>query len=113
METKIRKFIKNTPEDNIKDFLFGYNLDFPDDFEWKAKNKNYHNQVFSSIRNYEDDKKQNLFNDIERVHWMSDELGQNALCSVVGSDESFLDQKSDHARSLWVYSSHPDKFRTA
>ena len=62
METKIRKFIKNTPEDNIKDFLFGYNLEFPDDFEWKAKSKNYHNQLFSSIRNYEDDKKQNLFN---------------------------------------------------
>lgn len=113
METKIRKFIKNTPEDNIKDFLFGYNLEFPDDFEWKAKSKNYHNQLFSSIRNYEDDKKQNLFNDIERVHGMSDELGQNALCSVVGNDEIFLDQKSDHARSLWVYSNHPDKFRTA
>jgi hypothetical protein len=104
METKIRKFIRNIPEDNVKDFLIGYNLEFPDDFEWKAKSKNYHNQLFSSIRNHEDDKKQNLFNGIERVHGMSDELGQNALCCVVGNNEIFLDQKSDHARSLWVYS---------
>lgn len=111
METKIRKFIKHTPEDNIKDFLMSYNLNFPDNFKWQNNGQKYCNSIFSSIWN--SDKNQDLFESIERIHNMSDELGQSALCAVIGGNDNFLNQKGEHARSLWVYSNHPEKFKTA
>ena len=113
METKIRKLIRNISEDKLRSFLINYNLDLPENFTWECKSKNYYNILCASIWNYEDDNKQNLFDSIERIYDMSDELGQNALCAVICNNETFLDQKSDYARSLWVYLNHPDKFRTA
>ena len=45
METKIRKFIKHTPENNIKDFLMSYDLDFPDNFKWQNNGQKYCNSI--------------------------------------------------------------------
>ena len=113
MELKIKKLIRNTPEENLQDFLITHNLNLPDDFEWEIKNKNYHNHLFASIWNFDDLKKQDLFDGIERVHNMSDELGQSALCAVIGNHATFLSQKGEYARSLWVYMNHPENFRIA
>ena len=113
METKIRKFIRNTPEDNLKTFLINFNLDLPEDFKWLNSSKHYHNLLFTSICNCKDDQKQNLFESIERIHNMEDELGQAALCAMVGRNDNFLDLKSEYARSIWVYINHPEKFKKA
>jgi len=114
METKVKKFIRNTPEEDLKNFLVGNDIiEVSDNFKWDGKSKKYHNDLFCFIWNCEDGKKQNLFDTIDRVHGMSDELGQNALCCVIGANKDFLDQKSDHARSLWAYTNHPEKFKTA
>jgi len=114
METKVKKFIRHTPEEDLKNFLIDNDIiEVSDNFKWDGKNRKYHENLFGFIWNCEDSKKQNLFDTIERVHGMIDEPGQNALRCVVGGDEIFLDQKSDHARGLWVYTNHPEKFKTA
>lgn len=113
METKIRKFIRNTPEDNLKAFLINFDLNLPEDFKWHSKNKNYFNDLFTSIWDCNDNQKQDLFDGIERIHNMNDELGQNALCAVVASNDNFLNLKGEYARTIWVYTNHPEKFKIA
>ena len=114
METKVKKFIRNTPEEDLKNFLISNDfIEVPEDFKWDGKNRKYHASLFGMVWGCEDAKKQNLFDTIDRVHGMSDELGQNALCSIAGNDEIFLDQKGEYARGLYMHQKFPDKFRTA
>ena len=114
METKVKKFIRNTPEEDLKNFLISNDfIEVPEDFKWDGKNRKYHSSLFGMVWGCEDAKKQNLFDTIDRVHGMSDELGQNALCSIAGNDDLFLDQKGEYARGLYMHQKFPDKFRTA
>ena len=114
METKVKKFIRNTPEEDLKNFLISNDfIEVPEDFKWDGKNRKYHASLFGMVWGCEDAKKQNLFDTIDRVHGMSDELGQNALCSIAGNDEIFLDQKGEYARGLYMHQKFPEKFRTA
>ena len=62
---------------------------------------------------FEDNKKQNLFDTIDRVHGMSDELGQNALSNIASKDEAFLNREGGYARGLYMHQNFPEKFRTA
>jgi hypothetical protein len=114
METKVKKFIRNTPEEDLKNFLISNDfIEVPEDFNWDGKNRKYHASLFGMVWGCEDAKKQNLFDTIDRVHGMSDELGQNALCSIAGNDKIFLDQKGEYARGLYMHQKFPEKFRTA
>lgn len=114
METKIKRFIRNTPENDLKAFLIDDNfIEIPEDFKWDNKNKKYHASLFDIVWNCEEVKKQNLFDIIDRVNSMSDESGQNALCSLIGENTDFLEKKSDQARCLWVHKNYPEKFKIA
>ncbi len=113
MQNKIKKLISQTPAENLKPFLDSYNLDLPQDFNWQNDSRKYHSQLFNSIWNAHEDHKSTLFELIERIHEMVDELGQAALHAEVGSNDTFLSLKSEHARCLWVLQHHPDKFHKA
>lgn len=115
MQAKIKKFIRNTPEEDLKPFLDGYDLDLPKDFKWQKDSKKYHPQLFNSIWNVKDEHQPNLFEIIERIHEMIDELGQAALQSqpLIASNDNFHNLKSDHARCLWAIQNHPLEFQKA
>lgn len=115
MQTKIKKFIRNTPEEDLKLFLDGYELNLPDDFKWQKDSKKYQSHLFDSIWSVKDEHKPNLFEIIERIHEMVDELGQAALQSqtIISSNDNFLERKSDHARCLWAIQNHPLEFQKA
>jgi hypothetical protein len=115
MQAKIKKFIRNTPEEDLKPFLDGYGLDLPKDFKWQKDSKKYHSQLFNSIWNVKDEHQPNLFEIIERIHEMIDELGQAALQSqpLIASNDNFHNLKSDHARCLWAIQNHPLEFQKA
>ena len=115
MQAKIKKFIRNTPEEDLKPFLDGYDLDLPKDFKWQKDSKKYHPQLFNSIWNVKDEHQPNLFEIIERIHEMIDELGQAALQSqpIIASNDNFHNLKSDHARCLWAIQNHPLEFQKA
>ena len=96
MQTKIKKFIRNTPEEDLKSFLNNFELDLPKDFRWKNGDRKYHTQLFNSIWNFGDNaQKEHLFEIIERIHEMVDELGQAALQAqpVIGCNDNFLSLK--------------------
>lgn len=111
MQNKIKKLIRQTPAENLKLFLRNYNLDLPEDFRWQNDNKKYYSQLLDSILNSKD--KSTLFETIERIHEMVDELGQSALQVEMGRNDNFLSLKSDHARCLWALQHHPEKFQKA
>ncbi len=115
MQTKIKKFIRNMPEEDLKPFLDGYDLDLPKDFKWQKDSKKYHSHLFDSIWNVKDEHQANLFEIIERIHEMIDELGQAALHSqpTIASNDNFHNLKSDHARCLWAIQNHPLEFQKA
>ena len=115
MQAKIKKFIRNTPEEDLKPFLDGYDLDLPKDFKWQKDSKKYHSQLFNSIWNVKDEHQPNLFEIIERIHEMIDELGQAAIQSqpLIVSNDNFHNLKSDHARCLWAIQNHPLEFQKA
>lgn len=115
MQAKIKKFIRNTPEEDLKPFLDSYDLDLPKDFKWQKDSKKYHPQLFNSIWNVKDEHQPNLFEIIERIHEMIDELGQAAIQSqpLIASNDNFHNLKSDHARCLWAIQNHPLEFQKA
>ena len=115
MQTKIKKFIKNTPEEDIKSFFDGYQLNLPENFKWQSSDKKYHSHLFNSIWNIHDDHKPTIFEIIERIHEMVDELGQAALQAqpTIGSNDNFLSLKSEHSRCLWALQNHPLEFQKA
>ena len=115
MQVKIKKFIRDTPEEDLRSFLDGYDLDLPKDFKWQKDSKKYHSQLFNSIWNVKDEHQPNLFEIIERIHEMIDELGQAALQSqpIIASNDNFHNLKSDHARCLWAIQNHPLEFQKA
>lgn len=113
MQTKIKKLIRGTPEEDLKSFLDGYELNLPRDFKWRCDNKKYQISLFNSIWNIHEDHKTNLFEKIERIHEMVDELGQAALQALIGNEADFISLKSEHARCLWVMQNHPEKFQKA
>jgi hypothetical protein len=115
MQEKIKKFIRNTPAQDLKPLLDGYQLNLPKDFKWQSESKKYQTQLFNSIWNIGDDNKANLFEIIERIHQMVDELGQAALQAnaAIGSNDNFLSLKSEHSRCLWALQNHPQEFEKA
>lgn len=113
MQTKIKKFIRQTPEEDLKPFLADYELDLPKDFKWQSSSKKYHSHLFNSIWSANDNQRSVLFDLIERIHEMIDELGQNALQAEIGNNDAFLSLKSEHARCLWALKNHPEKFQKA
>lgn len=115
MQVKIKKFIRDTPEEDLRSFLDGYDLDLPKDFKWQKDSKKYHSQLFNSIWNVKDEHQPNLFEIIERIHEMIDELGQAAIQSqpIIASNDNFHNLKSDHARCLWAIQNHPLEFQKA
>ena len=47
METKVKKFIRNTPEEDLKNFLITNDfIEVPEDFKWDGKNRKYHSSLF-------------------------------------------------------------------
>lgn len=120
MQTKIKKFIRNTPAEDLKSFfnpndLNPYELDLPEDFKWQNNGKKYQTSLFNSIWNISDDHKANIFDIIERIHGMVDELGQAALQArtVIGNNDNFLSLKSENSRCLWALQNHPQEFEKA
>ena len=116
MQTKIKKFIRNTPEEDLKSFLNNFELDLPKDFRWKNGDRKYHNQLFNSIWNFNDnDRREHLFEVIERIHEMVDELGQAALQAQpeIGCNDNFLSLKSENSRCIWALQNHPLEFQKA
>ncbi len=116
MQTKIKKFIRNTPEEDLKSFLNNFELDLPKDFRWKNGDRKYHNQLFNSIWNFNDnDRREHLFEIIERIHEMVDELGQSALQAQpeIGCNDNFLSLKSENSRCIWALQNHPLEFQKA
>jgi hypothetical protein len=116
MQAKIKKLIRNTPEEDLKSLLDQYNLNLPEDFKWQNNGKKYHTQLFNSIWNINDEEiKTRLFEIIERVHEMIDELGQANLQArpAIGSNDNFLNLKSEHSRCIWALQNHPQEFEKA
>ena len=113
MQTKIRKLIQQIPADNLRPFLENYDLNLPKDFKWKNDHKQYHVELHNCIWNIHEDHKPSLFEAIERIHEMTEEWGQAALCAEIGKDNQFFSLQSDHARCLWVFKNHPEKFLRA
>jgi hypothetical protein len=115
MQTKIKKFIRNTPEEDLKSFLNNYELNLPEDFKWQNNGKRYHTELFNSIWNISDNFKLNLFEIIERIHAMIDELGQATLQAQpsIGSNDNFLSLKSEHSRCIWALQNQPLEFQKA
>ncbi len=116
MQTKIKKFIRNTPEEDLKSFLNNFELNLPKDFRWKNGDRKYHTQLFNSIWNIGDnDHREHLFEIIERIHEMVDELGQAALQAqpAIGCNDNFLSLKSENSRCIWALQNHPLEFQKA
>ena len=113
MQTNIKKFILQTPDEHLKPFLANYELDLPKDFKWQNSNKKYHTHLFNSIWSANDNHRSTLFDIIERIHEMVDELGQNALQAEIGNNDVFLSLRSEHSRCLWALKNHPEKFQKA
>ncbi len=113
MHTKIKKFIRYIPEENLKTFLLDYGLNLPKNFKWQNNHENYCLLLLNSICSANDNQKPLLLSIIERVHDMADDLGQAALKAVIGYNSDFLNLKSEYDRCLWALINHAEKFEQA
>ena len=79
MEVKVKRFLRLTPKNHLKSFLKNYDLQLPQDFKWEHQGQKYYDPLLNSIWNIESEKQQHLFDIVERIDNMKDELGQSTL----------------------------------
>lgn len=107
MTAILSKFFRNTPPDSLNAYFQTYPSAISEAVNWNEPPKNIVKQLLKEIDALTDDEKAIHYDNVERIDEMTDEIGQNALYSVVSNEkrEAYekLEGAHDRASFLFLY----------
>lgn len=109
----ISHFVRNTSPDSLQAYLMNQNINV-DGINWKGDVSNdIAGPVLTIVENLKPEERNLIRSDIERIHEMTDELGQRALLDSVSDLETFKSRENNYERSIWAFINEAENFRRA
>lgn len=108
----LAKLIRHTPGTELKAYFVSRNIDFIEPVDWAAPRTQLVGQVLAGVDQLDEVTRNRLILDAEYIDGMTTEVGQAAIMSVFdpATRAVLADMESHHARALWVYTRHHNKF---
>ena len=105
MSASINKFIQNTPYKSLEAYFQLYPCVASEAVNWTEATKNIAKPLLKAISELSDEEKAVHYDNAERVDEMTDEIGQNALLSVVSNVDREAYEKLEGAydRALFIF----------
>jgi hypothetical protein len=105
MSANLNKFFRNTPPQSLQLYFQSYPSVVSEAVNWNKPPKNIATPLLKAIDELSDDEKAVHYDNAERVDEMTDEIGQNALLSVVSNEdrEAYESLEGEHDRALFVF----------
>ena len=115
MATAIVQFIRKTPRASLKAYFDENPHPVSAVVNWDDEKSDPVKPLLKAVDEMTDADLAMLKIDAERIHEMTDEIGQRALLSVVSNDDidTYLNLESAHDRALFVFLRTPQAFRHA
>ncbi len=115
MAIAINQFIRKTPRASLRAYFDKKPHPIAALVNWNDEESDLVKPLLKAVDEMTDTELAMLKIDAERIHEMTDEIGQRALFSVVtdGHIATYLALKSAHDRALFVFLRSPDAFRRA
>lgn len=101
MEIAIIELIQHAPVSLLKEYFS--NQPFAEDIDWTGGNAEILEPLVNAISKMDNRAQEPLIIEAERIHIMTDELGQDALGSLVHENKEFRKMKNPYHRALWVF----------
>lgn len=111
MKIAIMELIKYAPVDLLKEYFI--NQSFAKDINWTGSNDEIFAPLVEAISKMADHKQEPLIIESERIHIMTDRIGQDALGSLVHENKEFRQMENPYHRALWVFLHDNTSFKYA
>lgn len=105
MTASLSRFLRNTPALSLEKYFQAHPFENSAAVNWNKKTKNFCTSVLRAVDGSADDIKAMHHDNVERIDEMTDEVGQNALRSVVTEEylEAYETLEGEHDRALFVF----------
>lgn len=115
MAAAIVQFIRKTPRASLKAYFDEKPHPVAQLVDWDDEKADPVKPLLKAVDEMTDTELAMLKIDAERIHEMTDEIGQRAIFSVVSDDDidTYLALESAHDRALFVFLRNPNAFRHA
>jgi hypothetical protein len=101
MKIAIVELIEHAPVTLLKEYFA--NQSFAKEIDWNGNNKKILTAIVKVIGKMNDHDQEPLLIEAERLHLLTDELGQNTLDSLFYENKEFLKIKNAYHKSLWAF----------
>ncbi|MBF0181923.1 MAG: hypothetical protein HQM03_18045 [Magnetococcales bacterium] len=108
----IARFIRNTPVKGLQAYFLGNGFPVPG-LDWREPEVKVVVPLLKAVEALDDGKRAILSVDAGRIDALTDELGQEAMWSVVRDQESFGKLENAHDRATWLFLHDPEAFQRA
>jgi hypothetical protein len=106
MNFSIDRFVRSTPIPALRDYFERRGIELGDDPEWDEDEKAVAKTLIERVKGLDDVRRGALLAEWERVHELTDEIGQNALLGAATDRKAliatFSSMESVYERALWV-----------
>ncbi|WP_412057305.1 hypothetical protein [Bartonella sp. DGB2] len=115
MTAEIAQFIRKIPRDSLKTYFEKKPHRLADFVDWNDDKTDHVKPLLKAVDELTDTELAKLKIDAERVHEMTDDIGQQALLSAVSDQDMphYSSLESAHDRALFVFLQSPDAFSRA
>src|SRR5690606_7817441 len=111
--TSIAAFFRKTPITRLQDYFSASAFVSLPPVDWTQPESQVVGPLIKAVDAMNDDERQRVILDADRVTSLADEPGQNALQNVVLNRAVFDTLEGANNRSLWVFLKENDRFRLA
>ncbi len=111
MPASMIQFVRHTPVAILQDYFKDYS--FANEIDWTNSNKDLIQSILGLVDTMNRYEREHLNFEVERIHMMTDEVGQSALDCTVADRNMFHKVKNVYHRSLWVFMYDNDNFKHA
>lgn len=109
----LSRFVRSIRPQDFKTHLEINRISVPEELDWAAPAEEVADQFLQSLDQLNDDQRDRLIADAERISAMTDEPGQAALLALLDYREQLLTIEGAHARAHWLYVRSREAFRRA
>ena len=95
-------FLRSTPSDLLHDYFDRLNLTLEPKPVWTAKQPGLGKALQKAVEALEEDHRQRVMNDADRINAMADEVGQTALFAAANNAEMLEALPNGYARAAWM-----------
>jgi hypothetical protein len=106
----IVRFIHNVSKESLQNYLDSKFKPISNNIDWCNPENQILDYVIEVLNGLKQEEFTSIYNDVERISEMTDELGQSALLSLMGNIEHYLSLKNGYDRALWVFLNNYELF---